>query len=397
MAFYADRLGGLDRRGDPRARHRAVLRGPDDRPLRGALRADGSAAGGLRPRRDVALTRPHRSPTGGQRRGRATRPRSAPRATRRLDRGRPTAPGQPAPIARRAGDATAIGLRYVSPDGPGIRRRRAGRGFAYRDPRGRPIRDAATLDRIRALAIPPAWTDVWICPTRTATPGDRARRARPPAVPLPPRLPGPARPRKFARLVRFGERAAADPPPGPRGPRRPGLPREKVLAAVVALLELTRFRVGNEEYARLNRSFGLSTLRDRHARSAAPRSASGSAARAAGPRSGELRRPAARGVVRRCQDLPGPGAVPVRRRRRRGARRSRSEDVNDYLRDAAGTDDVQRQGLPDLDGDGPCVSGAPQVALEAGDADAATARPPKRIVDGGAPADRRRSSATPSP
>ena len=165
-------------------------------------------------------------------------------------------------------DAPAIpsGLRHCSDDRPGISRRRAGRGFAYRDQDGRPIRDEEVLERIRRIAIPPAWTDVWICPHPNgylqATGRDargrkqyryharyRARRDS----------------SKFERLIAFATalpdiRAQVD-----RDLGRPGLPREKVIAAVVRLLELTLIRVGNDEYARLNRSFGLTTLRDRHA------------------------------------------------------------------------------------------------------------------------------------
>jgi DNA topoisomerase-1 len=236
-------------------------------------------------------------------------------------------------------DASAIGLRYVSAASPGISRRKAGRAFAYAHPSGRPVRDAATLDRIKALAIPPAWTEVWICPDPDghlqATGRDargrrqyryharfRARRDR----------------GKFARLVRFGDRL-------PRIRRRvrsdlarQGLPREKVLAAVVALLETTRFRVGNAEYARLNRSFGISTLRDRHA------AVSGSTVRfrfrGKGGRTeeGELVDRRLATIVRRCQDLPGQELFQYVDDEGE-TRPISSEDVNEYLRDAAGSDE----------------------------------------------------------
>ncbi len=132
----------------------------------------------------------------------------------------------------------------------------------------RPIRDAAVLARIRALAIPPAWTDVWICPDPAGhlqATGRDARRTK--AVPLPRPLAG--RPRRCQ--VRAADRLRGG---ASRGSARrcdadlarPGLPREKVLAAVVRLLETTLIRVGNDEYARLNRSFGLTTMRGRHVR-----------------------------------------------------------------------------------------------------------------------------------
>jgi DNA topoisomerase-1 len=196
------------------------------------------------------------------------------------------------------------------------------------------------LARIRAIVIPPAWTDVWICPRadghiqaigRDARgrrqyryhAGFRARRDR----------------GKFARLVRFAERLPRIRRRVREDLRRPGLPRAKVLAAVVTLLEVTRLRVGSPQYTRLNRSFGLSTLRDRHAR------VTGTTVRfkfrGKGGRTEERelvdRRLAA--LIRRCQDLPGQDLFQYVDDA--GATKAvRSEDVNDYLREAAGTDDV---------------------------------------------------------
>lgn len=157
------------------------------------------------------------------------------------------------------------GLVYLSDDQPGITRRRSGGGFSYRSADGAKISDRTELARIRGLAIPPAWTDVWIAPRADAhlqaTGRDAAGRkqyryhedflaAREAA--------------KFEHLVAFAEvlprireRTAAD-------LRRRGLPREKILAAVVRLLETTLIRIGNETYARTNRSYGLTTLRNRH-------------------------------------------------------------------------------------------------------------------------------------
>lgn len=242
------------------------------------------------------------------------------------------------PVARR--DAAASGLRYVRPDEPGIGRRRAGRGFVYIGVGGRPIRSERELARIRAIVIPPAWTDVWICPRadghiqaigRDARgrrqyryhAGFRARRDR----------------GKFARILRFAERLPRIRRRVRQDLRRPGLPREKVLAAVVTLLEVTRLRVGNPQYARLNRSFGVSTLRDRHAR------VTGTTIRfkfrGKGGRTEERelvdRRLAA--LVRRCQELPGQDLFQYVDDEGE-TRAVRSEDVNDYLREAAGSDDV---------------------------------------------------------
>lgn len=235
-------------------------------------------------------------------------------------------------------DAIAAGLSYVSSDAPGIARRHRGKGFSYRHPSGRPVADTATLARIRALAIPPAWTDVWISTVANghlqATGRDaRGRkqyryharfRARRDAD-------------KFQRMIRFGQRLPRLRRRVTRDLRARGLPRDKVTAAVVRLLELTLLRVGNEEYARLNQSFGLSTLRNRHAR------IQGRTVRfrcrGKGGRVREAlvidRRLAA--VVRRCQDLPGqqlfeyvgPDGV---------TQEVNSDTVNEYLRRAAGDD-----------------------------------------------------------
>jgi DNA topoisomerase-1 len=250
-------------------------------------------------------------------------------------------------IRRRLGDvndqhgpesARAAGLRYATYTRPGITRRRAGRGFAYRRPDGTLVRDAVTLGRIRSLAIPPAWTDVWICPDPQghlqATGRDARHRKQ---YRYHARWRTHRDDAKFERLLDFGRvlpriRARCD-----ADLATPGLSREKVLAAIVRLLEMTLIRVGNEEYARLNRSFGLTTLRTRHAR------VSGTSVRfrfrGKSGRQHEVglrdRRLAA--VVRRCQDLPGqelfqyldadgePHEVA-------------SDDINDYLREISGAD-----------------------------------------------------------
>lgn len=162
--------------------------------------------------------------------------------------------------------ARQAGLIYVTDAESGIRRRRAGRGFCYLDPDGVPIRDRDTLSRIRALAIPPAYTDVWICPRERghlqATGRDARGRKQYRYHPQWNAVRGDG---KFNRIVAFGQAL-------PRLRRRirqdlalPGFPRGKVMAIVVALMANTLVRIGNAEYARSNRSFGLTTLRNRHA------------------------------------------------------------------------------------------------------------------------------------
>jgi DNA topoisomerase I len=259
---------------------------------------------------------------------RGGRARARERTPEREDAERP----DPREVARQAG------LRYSSDADPGIRRMRHGTGFSYMGPDGQPVRERDTLARIRAIAVPPAWTDVWICRFANGHIQATGRDAR-----------GRKQHRyharwrdtrdesKFDRMIEFAgaldairERADAD-------LGKPGLPREKVLAAVVRLLELTLIRVGNDEYARLNRSFGLTTLRDRHAQ------ISGTSIRFRfRGKSGQqhevgLRDRRLATVVRRCQELPGQelfqyvddeGEV----------RDVASDDVNAYLREISGGD-----------------------------------------------------------
>jgi DNA topoisomerase-1 len=234
--------------------------------------------------------------------------------------------------------ARAGGLRYSTDARSGWTRHRAGRGFTYRDADGATIRDHAARKRIAALAIPPAWTDVWICPWPDghlqATGRDaRGRKQYRYHVRWRERRDA----ENFERMIAFADAL-------PRIRRRVkrdlaarGLSREKVLAAVVQLLERTLIRVGNEEYARLNRSFGLTTLHGRHANVAGHsvrfrfRGKSG-AVHEVGLRDRRLA-----SIIRRCQELPGQdlfayvdddGEV----------RDITSDDVNGYLREASGGD-----------------------------------------------------------
>ena len=207
--------------------------------------------------------------------------------------------------------ARTSGLRYASDDRPGLTRHRAGRGFSYRDVDGRTIRDRDVRARIDALAIPPAWEDVWICPWPNghlqATGRDARGRKQ---YRYHPRWGARRGVDKFERMIAFADALPAIRRRCERDLRRPGLPRDKVLAAVVRLLETTLIRVGNHEYARLNRSFGLTTLRGRHAR------VTGSEVRFRfRGKSGAMHDVGLRD--RRLAAIVRPGAVPVRRRRRR--------------------------------------------------------------------------------
>jgi len=157
------------------------------------------------------------------------------------------------------------GLSWCNDDSLGFSRRRSGKGFSYRDRDGEPIRDARTLDRIRALAIPPAWTEVWICPRANghiqATGRDLKGRKQ---YRYHPDWTRHAANAKFDRLAAFARQLPKLRERVEQDLSRRGPCREKVLATAVRLLEITLIRVGNVEYARQNRSFGLTTLHKRH-------------------------------------------------------------------------------------------------------------------------------------
>jgi DNA topoisomerase-1 len=242
------------------------------------------------------------------------------------------------PVEAAQAAARATGLRYATDSRPGIARVRSGRGFSYRDADGATITDPLVRKRITALAIPPAWTDVWICPWPNghlqATGRDaRGRKQYRYHVDWGSRRGA----EKFDRVLEFARvlprvRRRVD-----GDLRKHGLPREKVLAAVVRLLELTLIRVGNDEYARLNRSFGLTTLRDRHATVTGDTIRFRFRSKSGVMHESGLRDRRLAGIVRKCQDLPGQelfqyvddeGAV----------RDVASDDVNAYLRDASGGD-----------------------------------------------------------
>jgi DNA topoisomerase I len=161
--------------------------------------------------------------------------------------------------------AQSAGLRYVSDTTPGIARKRAGKGFSYVGPDGSRISDKKEIARIRSLAIPPAYTDVWICPHPNghiqATGRDARGRKQ---YRYHPRWREIRDETKFGRMLEFSQVLPVIRERVERDLSRPGLSREKVLATVVRLLECTGIRVGNDEYARANRSFGLTTLRSHH-------------------------------------------------------------------------------------------------------------------------------------
>lgn len=233
--------------------------------------------------------------------------------------------------------AAVAGLHYISDeDMAGIRRARRGPGFAYIGVDGKAVRDKAFLRRIKALAIPPAWTQVWISPDPNAhiaatgrdAKGRKQYRYNPAFV----EVRGLA---KFGHLLAFAEalpriRKTVDAHLGLRG-----MPREKVLATVIALLEQTLIRVGNEDYVKQNGSFGLTTLRNRHVRIQGTelrflfKGKSGKTWRLS------LRNRRVANVVRACQELPGQNLFQYLDDDGK-PQKVTSSDVNDYLRAAAG-------------------------------------------------------------
>ena len=245
---------------------------------------------------------------------------------------------QPNIIAANADSAKAAGLRYVSDAKAGIQRKRSGSGFRYIGTDGKPIRDREILARIKSLVIPPAWTDVWICPTPNGHLQATGRDARG-------RKQSRYHPRwrqvrdetKYEHMMTFGKALPVIRERVEHDLALSGLPRPKILATIVRLMETTYIRIGNQEYARQNKSYGLTTMRGKHVEvhgSAITFSFQG--------KSGvhhaidlEDRRLAR--IVRRCQDLPGYELFQYLDAD--GERHTiDSTDVNDYLREMTGQD-----------------------------------------------------------
>ncbi|MBV9173027.1 MAG: DNA topoisomerase IB [Chloroflexi bacterium] len=234
--------------------------------------------------------------------------------------------------------AEAAGLRYVNDETQGIRRRKAGKGFSYVGLDGKPVRDAETLWRIKHLAIPPAWTNVWICPDPDGHIQATGRDAR-----------GRKQYRyharwsevrdaaKYDRLADFAEALPNIRQRVERDLRRPGIPREKVLAAVVKLLEQTSIRIGNEEYRRQNESFGLTTFLDEHAQFEGNRVRFEFKGKSGKEHSIELNDRRLARVIKQCQDVPGQELFQYYDQD--GTHHAiGSSDVNDYLREISGGD-----------------------------------------------------------
>ncbi len=240
----------------------------------------------------------------------------------------------PEPVAA----AEEAGLRYVTGNGPCIRRVRRGASFRYIGVNGQPLRDTKHLDRIRSLVIPPAWKDVWICPSANGhlqAVGRDARGRK--QYRYHARYRAHRDQAKFSRMIAFGAELALMRSRIERALRKHGLPRDKVLAAVVKLLETTYIRVGNEEYARDNESFGLTTMKNRHVRVKGAQVQFRFRGKSGQDHLVAFADRRLAGIVKQCRDLPGhelfqyvdtDGAT----------HHIDSGDVNDYLKQLTGHD-----------------------------------------------------------
>jgi DNA topoisomerase I len=233
--------------------------------------------------------------------------------------------------------AKVAGLRYVNDETmPGIRRIGRANRFRYVDANGRTVADRIVLQRIRALAIPPAWTDVWICsdPNGHVQATGRDARGRK-QYRYHPRWREVRDEVKYGRMIPFAHALAAIRRRTTADLRKSGLPRERVLAAVVQLLEKTLIRVGNEEYARQNHSFGLTTMRDQHARINGSKVHFEFRGKSGIRHAVDLHDRRLARIVKACRDLPGYELFQYVDEH--GARQViDSADVNDYLREITG-------------------------------------------------------------
>lgn len=232
--------------------------------------------------------------------------------------------------------AKRAGLKYVDDREPGVRRRRSGKGFCYVSPAGKAVRDPDMLARIKALAIPPAWEDVWICsdPNGHLQATGRDSRGRK-QYRYHPRWREVRDEAKYDRLLAFARVLPKLRGRIRRDLRRKGLPREKALAAVVQLLESTLIRVGNSEYADANESFGLTTLRNRHAQVNGSKIRFSFRGKSGVRQEVEFHDPRLAKIVRQCQDLPGQELFGYLDDDGQ-PRDIGSTDVNEYLREATG-------------------------------------------------------------
>jgi len=241
-------------------------------------------------------------------------------------------------VAEAMDAAEGAGLRYISDDRPGYTRKAKGDDFEWFDADGKPIRDEQRLLRIKRLAIPPAWTDVWVCPAPNchlqATGRDARRRKQ---YLYHERWREVRDENKYDRIISFGKALPKIRRRIARDLKLTGLPRNKVLATVVQLLERTFIRIGNEEYARENKSFGLTTMKDRHVEVKGAKLRFRFRGKSGRDHEVDVTDRRIAKIISKLQDLPGQdlfqyvdddGEI----------RDISSQDVNEYLREITGED-----------------------------------------------------------
>jgi DNA topoisomerase-1 len=234
--------------------------------------------------------------------------------------------------------AAEAGLRYVSDEDPGLARERQGDGFVYRKPDGDRVTDEATLERIRKLAIPPAWTDVWICARANghlqATGRDARGRKQ---YRYHPQFREVRESTKYEHMLEFARSLPAIRARVAEHMALKGLPREKVVATVVHLLDTTLIRVGNDEYTKENKSYGLTTLRNPHVSVEGSQLKFRFKGKSGKAWNLQIRDRRVAKIVRACQDLPGQRLFQYIDEAGE-LREVASADVNDYLREITGKD-----------------------------------------------------------
>lgn len=234
--------------------------------------------------------------------------------------------------------AKAAGLRYVSGEGPGIIRKRAGKGFTYIGTDGKPVRDKAVLQRIQSLVIPPAWESVWICPSESGhlqavgrdAKGRKQYRYHPAYRAVRDET-------KFGRMLAFGNSLPSIRNRVQEDLKLSGLPKNKVLATIVKLLDETCIRIGNEEYAKSNESYGLTTMHDEHVDIRGSRMRFRFRGKSGQDHDIYLDDPRLAKIVKQCRDIPGYELFQYVTDEGEYAKVD-SADVNAYLREITGED-----------------------------------------------------------
>ena len=232
--------------------------------------------------------------------------------------------------------ARAAGLRYTNDRKPGIARRKSGKNFRYTDPDNKPVRDAETLARIKSLVIPPAWTDVWISAHANGHLQATGRDARG-------RKQSRYHPKwrevrdetKYERMSHFAEALPTIRERVHHDLGLPGLPRLKVLATIISLMEATLIRVGNEEYARENKSYGLTTMQHQHVEVHGSEITFTFQGKSRVHHTISLHDRRLAGIIKRCEDIPGHELFQYLDHDG-NEHHIHSDDVNEYLRDISG-------------------------------------------------------------